>query len=106
MRVQNAIYAEDTKKSQDVAFTAATAVSSAALPDQCYAVRIYATVDCRVSFDGAAEKTGSTSGSVTSGLSLFLPAEQTEYFAFQGKETISVIGVSASGTLRITPMTE
>lgn len=108
MRVQNAIYTEDTKKTQSVAFTASAAVSSATLPDQCYAVRVYASVDCRISLDGsaAAEKTGTTNGSVTSGLSMFLPAEQTEYFAFQGKDTISVIGVSASGTLDITPMTE
>lgn len=108
MRVQNAIYTEDPLNSQQVAFTAASAVSSDALPEQCYCLRVYSSVDCRISFDGSksAEKTGSTTGSVTNGLSMFLPAEQTEYIAFQGNDTISVIGVTDSGVLEITPMTE
>lgn len=105
MRNMMTIFTPNGNNSQKIA-TSAAAASSNALTDQCYAVELYATQDCWVSFENKVDKTGTVAGAVTSGLSMFIKgAAPPRQYAINSKAVIQAIRDSADGILFVTELT-
>lgn len=105
MRNMQTIFTPNGNSSQKVAFTAAASAEADPISDHAHAVRLVATQDVYISFEGDVEKAGSVSGSVTSGLSMLLKANTPEKFAVPSGATIQAQGLSADGDLYITELT-
>lgn len=92
------------KEIAKVAFNAATATSSSAMPASASSfllVQLYATVNCRI----APFKKSYTVGTDDAGAnSMPLPANTPMVFKISPEHLISVIGETASGSLYITIM--
>lgn len=104
----NQLYIPMAQQAQSKAFTA-TAASSAALPQYCEAVDLIANQDCRIEFltESATEGTADATGSSGESLSAFIKAGIVyRYGVPKGAAAtkISVVRVSADGTLQITPL--
>lgn len=104
------IYAPIPQESQILAFTT-SARSCDPLPAHATAVRLIASQDCYIEFDGTVDVTGAAGvgTGVTKSLSMFVKANAIEYYpvniAGGTGQTISVIRSSADGNLYITPLT-
>ncbi len=97
-RNQQTLYMPKSLGSQAVSFNASTATAATALPVYTTGVRLYATQNVWIEFEGTAVAT----------TCVFLPAGIVEYFpALLGGSAgmvISSLGVTQSGTLYVTPL--
>lgn len=84
--------------SQSVAYTG-TSAHSTALPAGTEAVRLCATTDAYVAIVNATATTASTA------TSFFLPQYAIEYVAAKAGQYVAAVRDSASGSLKVTPLT-
>ena len=90
----NTIYYRPLNVNQAVAYTA-TAASASAVGNQTYAVRVHASTDAYVNWGGTA--------SATAGC--YLAANEPYTFTIRPGEVVSVVRVTASGTLYLSELT-
>jgi len=104
------LYAPIPQASQTLAFTT-SARSCDPLPVHATAVRVIASQDCYIEFEGTVDASGTAGvgAGVTISQSMFIKANAIEYFpcniAGGTGQTFSVIRSSADGNMFITPLT-
>lgn len=100
MRNMQTLHTVNGNNAQKVTTSVTVPAAAAALSAQCYAVRLYATTDTWVSFEGTINKTGAT------GLSLFIPAASPpQNYAVPSGGVITALADSTIGALHITELT-
>lgn len=105
MRNMQTIFLPNGNTSQKLAFTSGASSQADPISDHAHAVRLIATEDVYVAFEGDVEKTGTVSGDKTTGLSMILKANLPEKFVIQPGTTIQAQGANAGGDLYITELT-